>query len=95
MMKIVRNLKVCIFPFNNRFTLDMIFSEDAILLSLFNIYEDENELKEAVLKYCHGGVLEVSRPTGIDATKGDATELDQVNYFYKLILSSLGYKPNR
>jgi hypothetical protein len=30
----------------------MIFSEDAILLSLLERYEEENELKDAVLKYC-------------------------------------------
>jgi hypothetical protein len=30
----------------------MVFNEDAILMSLFNIYEDEEELKAAVLKYC-------------------------------------------
>jgi hypothetical protein len=30
----------------------MIFSEDAIMLSLLERYEDENDLKEAILKYC-------------------------------------------
>lgn len=47
---------------------DMIFNEDAILLQLFNIIEDEDELKEAVLKYCNGGIMEVSRPAVIDAS---------------------------
>ncbi len=56
----------------------MIFSEDAILLSLFTIYEDEHDLKEAVLKYCHGGVMEMSRPGVIDSSKGDYNELDLV-----------------
>jgi hypothetical protein len=40
----------------------MIFNEDTILLSLMNIYEDEYELKDAILKYCQGGVMEVNRP---------------------------------
>jgi hypothetical protein len=55
---------------------DMIFNEDAILLQLFNIYEDEEDLKEAVVKYCHGGIMEMSRPAVIDASKGDPNELD-------------------
>lgn len=54
----------------------MIFSEDAILLQLFNIYEDEQDLMEAVVKYCNGGVMEMSRPAVIDASKGDPNELD-------------------
>jgi hypothetical protein len=56
----------------------MIFNEDAILLSLFNIYEDEEELMQAVLKYCNGGVMEMGRPQVIEASRGDASELDQV-----------------
>lgn len=58
--------------------IDMIFNEDAILLQLFNIIEDEDELKEAVLKYCNGGIMEISRPAVIDASQGDLTELEQV-----------------
>lgn len=50
------------------YDIDMIFNEDAILLQLFNIIEDEDELKEAVLKYCNGGIMEVSRPAVIDAS---------------------------
>ncbi len=49
----------------------MIFDEDAILMSLFNIYEDEEELKQAVLKYCQGGVMEMSRPENLQPTAGD------------------------
>lgn len=56
----------------------MVFNEDTTLLSLFNIYEDEEELKEAVLKYCQGGVMEMGRPTEIEAVKGDPSELEQV-----------------
>ena len=63
---------------NDRCCIDMIFNEDAILLQLFNIYEDEQELKEQVLKYCHGGVMEMARPAVIDASKTDQTELDMV-----------------
>lgn len=36
-------------------------------------------MKEAVLKYCQGGVLEMSRPAVIDASKSDPNELDQVS----------------
>lgn len=54
----------------------MIFSEDAILMSLLERYEDEEEMKEAVLKYHHGGAIEVGRPDLLDATKNDASELD-------------------
>lgn len=54
----------------------MIFNEDTTLLTLFNIYEDENELKEAVLKYCQGGVMEMHRPQELEVVKGDASELD-------------------
>lgn len=56
----------------------MVFDEDAILMSLFSIYEDEEELKQAVLKYCQGGVMEMGRPEVIEATKADQNELDQV-----------------
>ena len=57
----------------------MIFSEDAILLSFFNRYEDEEELKEAILKYCHGGVMEQHRPANIEPSKGNPSEIDEVN----------------
>jgi len=61
----------------------MIFNEDAILLSLFSIYDDEEELKNAVQKYCQNNHLEMQRPSVIDATKVDATEIDLVsNYLY-------------
>ena len=54
----------------------MIFADDVILLSFFERYEDEEELKEAVLKYCKGGVLEANRPAGLETAKEDTTELD-------------------
>ena len=37
------NLIVCI---------DMIFSEDAILLSLLEHYDDERDIMDAVVQYC-------------------------------------------
>ena len=44
----------------------MIFSDDVILLSFFNRYEgEEEELKEAIVKYGKGGVMEANRPAGI------------------------------
>eukprot|EP00347_Sterkiella_histriomuscorum_P013288 403365290 len=58
---------------------DMIFNEDAILLSLFSIYEDEEELKSAVQKYCQNNHLDMQRPSVIDATKVDATEIDMAS----------------
>jgi len=48
-MKTEKDLKV---TYNFNKSLDMVFNEDAILLSLFSVYEDENDLKAAVLKYC-------------------------------------------
>jgi len=56
----------------------MVFSEDAILMSFFDIYEDEEELKHAVLKYCEGGVFEMGRPEALEAVRNDLSELDQV-----------------
>lgn len=57
---------------------DMVFNEDTILMSLFDIYEDEEDLISAILKYCNGGVHEMNRPDGIDASRGDASALDDV-----------------
>jgi hypothetical protein len=34
----------------------MIFSEDAILMSLLERSENEDEMKESIMKYVHGGV---------------------------------------
>ncbi len=58
----------------------MVFNEDAILMSLFEIYEDEEDMKAAVLKYCQGGVHEMNRPEEIEVSRGDFSELDQVSY---------------
>lgn len=58
---------------------DMVFNEDALLMSLFEVYiDDEEELKKAVLKYCEGSVMEMKRPDSIEATKqdGSISELD-------------------
>jgi hypothetical protein len=35
----------------------MIFSEDAILLSLLERYDDEQDIKDAVLSYCNRGAV--------------------------------------
>jgi len=40
--------------------LDMIFSEDAILMSLLERYDDENDIKDAVLSYCNRGAVSSS-----------------------------------
>lgn len=57
----------------------MIFNDDAILLSFFDRYEDEAELKEAIIKYSRGGVMEAHRPTGLGQPKQVTDELDQVS----------------
>jgi hypothetical protein len=44
----------------------MIFNDDAILLSFFDRYDDEAEMKDAIVKYCKGGALEANRPTGLN-----------------------------
>ena len=38
-------------------TVDMIFSDDAILMTLLGRYDEENEIKEAVLTYCNRGAV--------------------------------------
>ena len=66
----------------------MVFSEDAILLSFFSRYEgEEGDLKDAIVKYCSGGTLEANRPGTIDPSKGEITDLDQVNYQLLHIIS--------
>jgi hypothetical protein len=71
-------LKGTSFAFANLTCTDMVFNEDTILMSLFDIYEEEEDLINAILKYCNGGVHEMNRPDGIDATRGDASVLDDV-----------------
>ncbi len=62
------------------FYVDMIFSDDAILLSFFSRYEgEEDELKDAIVKYSRGGVMESNRPAGIQAVKGIDDEADMVS----------------
>jgi hypothetical protein len=39
----------------------MIFSDDAILMSLLARYDEENEIKEAVLSYCNRGAVSSSQ----------------------------------
>ena len=41
----------------NKSTVDMIFSDDAILMTLLGRYDEENEIKEAVLTYCNRGAV--------------------------------------
>jgi hypothetical protein len=58
----------------------MIFNDDAILLSFFDRYEEEEELKEAIVKYSKGGAMEANRPTGLGQPKGgQSDELDQIS----------------
>lgn len=59
----------------------MIFNDDAILISLLERYDNEDELKDAIVKYCNGGTLEVNRPNLIDTVKGDTSEIDLVIIF--------------
>lgn len=40
----------------------MIFSEDAILLSLLERYEDEQDVKDAVMSYCQRGAVSSQAP---------------------------------
>jgi len=43
------------------FNLEMIFSEDAILMSLLDRgYDDEEDIKDAVLSYCNRGAVSSS-----------------------------------
>jgi hypothetical protein len=43
------------------FLLEMIFSEDAILMSLLDRgYDDEEDIKDAVLSYCNRGAVSSS-----------------------------------
>ncbi len=86
-------LKGNFIPFLNLMCTDMVFNEDTILMSLFDIYEEEEDLINAILKYCNGGVHEMNRPDGIDATRGDASVLDDVRTHKFLI--NLGNQPNR
>lgn len=78
MMNKENNLKVQHHKLNE--DVDMIFSEDSILLSLLERYDEEEEMKEAVLKYCQGSVFESHRPEVIESVKGDPSELDMVPY---------------
>lgn len=44
--------------------LDMIFSDDSILMSLLERYDEENEIKDAVLFYCNRGSAAVISNVG-------------------------------
>ena len=44
----------------------MIFDDDSTLLSFFDRYDDEEELKNAVIKYGKGGAFEANRPAGLE-----------------------------
>lgn len=56
----------------------MIFEEDTTLQSFFERFDDEAELKEAVLKYCKGGVMQPSRPVLLQVHLVHNRELDEV-----------------
>lgn len=63
--------------------IDMIFDEDAILISLFERYTDEDDLSElskSLLKYSKGSAIENNRPQAIDTPKVDPDDIDAVNY---------------
>jgi hypothetical protein len=53
----------------------MIFNDDAILISLLERYDDEEELKDAICRYGNGG-MEAKRPGQIEAVKADQSEVD-------------------
>jgi len=58
----------------------MIFDDDVILLSFFNRYEgEEEELKDAIVKYGKGGVMEQNRPSGINAQNDGAGGIDETD----------------
>ncbi len=66
----------------------MIFNEDTILLQFFQIYEDDEELLQAVLKYCNGnlnyhGEDDDAEPTGFT----DQQELDAVRNTFSFYVS--------
>ncbi len=72
----------------------MIFNEDSILLSFFDVYEDEEDLKNAIQKYCHSSSLEAMRPEAVDTTKStDVDDLDQVITLVRLNPNA-GNQPN-
>jgi hypothetical protein len=55
----------------------MIFNEDTILLQFFMIYEDGEELLQAVLKYCNGNLNYHGEDDDAEPTGGsDQAELD-------------------
>lgn len=86
----------------------MIFSEDSTLLTLLERYEEEDEVKEAVLSYCNRGAVSShaqSRPTGgkehsgfqmvvepQPSTQADSSDLDQVSIFASQLLATNGHK---
>lgn len=68
----------------------MIFNEDSTLLSFFEKYEEEDDIKEAVLKYCHGGNMNMSR-SELKEIKIEEGNLDQVfllNYLTRIVYKS-------
>lgn len=40
----------------------MIFSEDAILLSLIERYDDEQDIMDAIISYCNRGAVSTRKP---------------------------------
>ena len=68
----------------------MIFSEDAILLTLLERYEDEQDVKDAVLSYCARGAVTSSaqkRPTqeqqkgtqALSSSEGDVSTASDID----------------
>ncbi len=51
-----------------QYNIEMIFSEDAILMSLLDRgYDDEEDIKDAVLSYCNRGAVSSSAQKRSDA----------------------------
>ena len=67
---------------------DMLFDEDAILLSFFQRYSDpdeEEDLKTDVIKYVGGGNFGGKIPMEDQNTTGDSQTLDDVSQHYSVI----------
>ena len=63
----------------NTLSIDMIFNEDSTLLTFFELHENEEDLKNAIQKYCQQSSLSMGRPDAVDTSKqGDMSDLNDV-----------------
>ena len=69
----------------------MVFSDDTIIMSLLQRFDNEDDTKDEILKYVTAGLMNAKRPEEIEASKVDATELDQV----RERVNSVGEQSNR